>query len=498
MNANLALILWERATTDPGRPAIVQRGESVSYDRLCSRAAGISLVLARRIEPNDRVAIFLERGTGAAAAFFGVAAARGIAVMINETLRPRQIEHILEHSGARVLLTSSGLMSRLPRRLDTRADVLDVAEIPEDAGTGGDPKPRIGSDLAQILYTSGSTGLPKGVAITHDNLRAGMRAVTSYLAITAHDRIASLLPFSFDYGFNQLLCAVGTGATLVVERSHVPQQITKTLRTHAVTVLPGVPPLWVQLLQVDAFNHQPISSLRVLTNTGGRVPIATVRALRRAQPGADLVLMYGLTEAFRSSYLPPAHVDQRPDSIGMAIPGAEILVVREDGTACGPGEVGELVHRGPTVALGYWNDPAATASVFRPNPLKPAGTPDAERVVFSGDLVRRDREGFLYFVGRRDRMIKTLGYRVSPDEVVDALHASGEIREAVVTTEPDELRGDLIVAHVVLDPAGALANLEAFCRAELPRYLQPARFEVHRQLPRTASGKYDPRSLDAA
>jgi acyl-CoA synthetase (AMP-forming)/AMP-acid ligase II len=376
--------------------------------------------------------------------------------------------------------------------------VLDVAGMAGDPGAAYDPRPRLGSDVAQILYTSGSTGLPKGVAITHDNLRAGMLAVISYLALTANDRIASLLPFSFDYGFNQLLCAVGTGATLIVERSHLAPQIAKTLRAEAVTVLPAVPPLWAQLLQVPAFTDAPIASLRVLTNTGGHLPIAAVRALRRAHPSAELVLMYGLTEAFRSTYLPSRYVDQRPDSIGMAIPGAEILVIRDDGTPCEPNEVGELVHRGPTVTAGYWNDAEATRCVFRPNLLHPSGAPAAERVVYSGDLVRRDAEGFLYYMGRRDRMIKTLGYRVSPDEIVDALHASGEIAEAVVTTEPDQLLGDRVVAHVVLQVDGSVADLTAFCRAELPRYLQPARFEVHEQLPRTASGKYDPRSLDLA
>jgi acyl-CoA synthetase (AMP-forming)/AMP-acid ligase II len=409
--------------------------------------------------------------------------------MVNEGLRPRQIEHILNHSGAKSLLTSTSTLERLPRALETTATIIDVADgtTPQSL----DPIDRVGGDVAQIIYTSGSTGLPKGVTITHGNLWAGMRAVVGYLGISDSDRIASLLPFSFDYGLNQLLCSVGARASLVVEPSPVAQRIVRTLREREVTVLPGVPPLWLQLLNVESFRQQPLRSLRLMTNTGGRIPTDAVRKLRRYQAHAKLVLMYGLTEAFRSSYLSPEKADRKPNSIGQAIPGAEILVVDDELAPCEPGEVGELVHRGPTVALGYWNDPEATARVYRPNPLRPQGAPDAERVVFSGDLVYRDEEGDLFFVGRRDRMIKTLGYRVSPDEVVDVLYASGEVVEAVATTEPDEDRGESIVVYVVLAQDGELERLEAFCAREMPRYMQPSRIEVRPSLVRTSSGKHD-------
>ncbi len=228
-----------------------------------------------------------------------------------------------------------------------------------------------------------------------------------------------------------------------------------------------------------------------MTNAGGHLPVKAVRQLREAQPDAKLFLMYGLTEVLRSTFLPPEEVDRHPDSMGRAIPGAEILVLREDLTPCNTGEVGELVHRGPTVTLGYWNAPEATARAFRPNPLRPAGTPDSERVVFSGDLVKRDEAGFLYFVGRRDRMIKTLGYRVSPDEIANVLSASGEIVECVVTSEPDAQRGEAILAFVVMAAGGSLDRLRAYATLELPRYMQPTRFEVREDLPRLPSGKYD-------
>jgi acyl-CoA synthetase (AMP-forming)/AMP-acid ligase II len=252
-----------------------------------------------------------------------------------------------------------------------------------------------------------------------------------------------------------------------------------------------VPPLWLQLLATETFRAEPLARLRAMTNTGGRLPVEAVRTLRQSQPQAELFLMYGLSEAFRSTYLPPGEVDRHPDSIGQAIPGAEILILHEDLTPCGPGEVGELVHRGPTVALGYWDDPEATAKVFRPHPLRPAGVPAAERVVFSGDLVRWGEDGWLYYVARRDRMIKTLGYRVSPDEIAEALYASGQVREGIVGAEPDAERGERIVAYVVLVDGGSVDLLEGFCRIELPRYMQPSRIEVRLELPRTSSGKHD-------
>jgi amino acid adenylation domain-containing protein len=487
---NIAEVLWETATARPHAPAIFERESFADYGDLRRRAAGIAGALhSAGIRADDRIGIFLDRSADAAAAFFGCVAAGGVGVVVNETLRPRQIEHILNHCGVSVLITSAEMLVRLPRKLETQALILDVQEM----SPGGEEEPvrRLPDDIAQIIYTSGSTGMPKGVTLSHGNLRAAASSITSYLDIREDDRIASFLPFSYVYGFGQLLCAVWTGASLVIENSPIPQQLVATLRASRVTVLPAVPPLWVQLLATPDFRDRPIDSLRVLTSAGGRLAPDAVRRLRTAQPHAQLFLMYGSTEAIRSTFLPPADVDARPDSIGRPIPGAEILVLRDDLSECDPGEVGMLVQRGPTVALGYWNDPAETARVFRPNPLRPEGAPDRERVAFTGDLVKRDAEGFLYYVGRNDSMIKTLGYRVSPEEITDALYASGEVLEAVVMPEADEVYGQRIVAYVVLLETGRLERLKGFCRTELPRYMQPARFDVRPALPRNASGKHD-------
>jgi acyl-CoA synthetase (AMP-forming)/AMP-acid ligase II len=435
----------------------------------------------------------LERGAEAAAAFLGAMAAGAIAININESLRTRQIEHILEHAGVSLLITDQQLLDRLPRSLESSARVVMASAL--DGPMIPAPVLRVGDDPAQISFTSGSTGNPKGVVLSHGNLSAVARIVVGYLRLNADDRIAGFLPFSFVYGLNQLLCSLHAGAALVVERSALARQLVTTLREKEITVLAAVPPLWSQILGIRAFEGETLPALRVLTNAGGGIPPELVRRIRAAQPGARLFLMYGLTEALRSTYLPPEEVDAHPDAIGRPIPGSEILVLRADGTVCAPGEVGELVQRGPTVALGYWNDPAATAAVFRPHPLRPAGTPDRERVVYSGDLVRADESGILYFVGRRDQMIKTLGYRVSPDEVCGVLYASGAVAQAVVTSEPCEQRGERIVACVALAPGATVAALDAYCRRELPRYMQPARFDVREELPRLPSGKFDLRAL---
>jgi len=497
-NCNAALLVWRTAHRGGARPAIVERDVVTDYAGLVRRATAVAKALAAAgAGPDSPVAIFLERGCDAAAAFFGTLAMGGIAVFINEGLRSRQIDHILGHSGARYLITTAELLVRQPRGLHGDPHVIDVATLPVPVDDGLIPVTRLGNDVAQIIYTSGSTGQPKGVTVSHANLDAAAHAVVGYLGISGSDRIASLLPFSFVYGLSQLLCAVTAGAALVVERSPLPQQAIATVRDQDVTILAAVPALWMRLLATGGLRDTLLPVLRVMTNAGGHLPLEAVRGLRAAQPHVRLFLMYGLTEALRSTYLPPEEVDRRPDSIGRAIPGAEIYVVRDDGTPAAPDEVGELVQRGPTVTLGYWKDPQLTARVFRPNPLRPAGAPDAERVVHSGDLVRRDADGFLYFVSRKDRIIKTMGFRVGPDEVADVLYASGEVAEAAVMGEPDPMWGERIVAHVVLAAEGSLERLKVYCGRELPRHLQPARIEVRDAMPLLPSGKHDVAALKA-
>ena len=495
MNANAAQLLWETAARAGRHPAVVDRDDVVSYDELLRRAGAIARSLtANGLVAGQRVGVLLERGADAAAALFGVLAAGGVAVLMDEVLRPQQIEYQLAHSGAVVLITSPAVLARQPRDPATTARTCDVAELSTGPANRA-PAVRSGRALAQIIYTSGSTGLPKGVMISHANLRSLTAIVNGYLDMSRADRIVSLLPFSFVYGLGQLLCAVGAGATLVVERSPLVTRIGDTLRARQVTVLAAVPSLWTRLLDTPEFRDAPLQSLRVMTNAGGALAPDAVRGLRSAQPHARLFLMYGLTEALRCTYLSPDEVDAHPDSIGRPLPGAEVTVLGDDGREAAIGETGELVYRGATVTLGYWRDAEATARVFRPDSRRRAS--GRGRVVHTGDLVRTDASGLLYFVGRKDRMVKTMGYRVSPHELVAALHASGHVASAAAVPEDDSQWGAVLVAHVVLAPTGSLDALREYCRRELPRYLRPARIEVLDALPLTANGKPDLAALVA-
>jgi acyl-CoA synthetase (AMP-forming)/AMP-acid ligase II len=353
-----------------------------------------------------------------------------------------------------------------------------------------------GASPAAILYTSGSTGLPKGILISHANLLAGARIVSAYLQTADDERIISIPPFSFDYGLNQLLSAVRCGATLVLQRSPLPADICRTLVANEITAMAAVPPLWIQLLQrTSPFSRMSFPHLRYITNTGGKLPADAVRQLRRLLPHVRVYLMYGLSEAFRSTYLSPDEVDKRPDSIGKAIPESEILIVSSDGRQCQPGEVGELVHCGPTVALGYWNDAEATSKVFRHHPFDPSRA--SERVVYSGDLIKSDEEGFLYYVGRRDQLIKSHGYRISPTEVEEIVFETGCVKEVVARGEPDPVAGEVVVVHCVPRDPGTFSTQVVLdhCRREMPRYMVPRRIHVHESFPRTASGKIDRQSI---
>lgn len=493
---NIARLLWNTASAAPERTALRSEDGAVCFADLVSRAAAIRDTLVdERIHAGDRVAILLSRGSDSAAAFYGATAAGAIATIINVLYRPRQVEAVLRHADVAILITTREWLSQQARPTETKCRIIFAEDIPVNGS--GEPVDVSVDSPAQISFTSGSTGGPKGVVMSHGNLLAGIRTVVNYLGITAEDRIASPLPFSFVYGFNQLNCALATGATLDVLSAATPTDVVRLLAERHASVLAGVPPFFMQLLKVSRF-HEPLPALRTITCAGGRLSPEAVRAVRNAQPEARLYLMYGLTEVFRSTFLPPEEVDAHPDSMGRAVPGSAVYVMRDDGcTICDDGEVGELVHAGPTVALGYWNDPDATARVFRANPVVDGDDPSTARAAYSGDLVRRDGDGRLYYVGRRDRMIKTLGFRVSPDEIADVLYASKLVTEAAITSEPDATRGERVVAHVVLAPHSSVDALRRWCGVELPRHMQPSRWDVRTVLPRNSNGKHDLVGLSA-
>jgi acyl-CoA ligase (AMP-forming) (exosortase A-associated) len=504
--------IFDSAARMPDAEALVYGAQRCTYRELASQVTAMAaLVLARGLQPGERVAVYMEKRIENVAAMFGAAAAGCVFVPVNPLLKPDQVAYILADCSVRLLVTTPERLAQLAPVLaacpalqtvlvtggastSTPASVpglqvLDWQVLQAPSGTQI-PHRRIDTDMAAILYTSGSTGAPKGVVLSHRNMVAGAASVADYLGITASDRLLAVLPLSFDYGLSQLTMAFLRGASVVLMNYLFPKDIVAAVREHRITGLAAVPPLWIALARLA---WPADTSLRFITNSGGAMPVVTVEALQQALPHTAIFLMYGLTEAFRSTYLPPAEVARRPGSIGRAIPNAEVLVVRPDGTLCDADEPGELVHRGALVALGYWNDAARTALRFRPAPGQDPALPLPEMAVWSGDTVRRDAEGFLYFVGRSDEMIKVSGYRISPTEVESVLHASGLVSEVAVFGVDDATLGQAIVAVAVADPGLVdRAALLAECKRRLPAYMVPAQIVLRTEaLPRNPNGKID-------
>ncbi|OHC75420.1 MAG: acyl-CoA ligase (AMP-forming), exosortase A system-associated [Rhodoferax sp. RIFCSPLOWO2_12_FULL_60_11] len=514
------------AQRTPQAIALTSGTSQLSYAELSTSvgqfAAGLlGLGLAR----GERVAIYLEKRFETVIASFGAPAAGAVFVPVNPLLKPEQVAFILRDCNVRVLVTSPERLALMKEVLaechDLRHVVVTDAVAPSTSADFTLPGPLalvswrdllssparpghrvIDVDMVAILYTSGSTGKPKGVVLSHRNMVAGAKSVASYLENKPEDVLLAALPLSFDAGFSQLTTAFHAGARVVLLNYLMPRDVLKAMEREKVIGLTAVPPLYIQLAQLDwpaAINE----NLRYFANTGGRMPRETLNLLRQRVPQAKPFLMYGLTEAFRSTYLPPDEVDRRPDSIGKAIPNAEILVLREDGSACSPEEPGELVHRGALVGMGYWNDTEKTAERYKllasDAPGREAGLQLPEYAVFSGDTVRKDAEGFLYFIGRRDEMMKTSGYRVSPTEVEEILYATQMVGECVAFGVDHPSLGhaiQVIATNAIGTGARGLNDLMSECRARMPAYMVPAGIEiVAGPLPRNPNGKIDRKLL---
>ena len=508
------------ASRQPGASALTCGDHSMSYGELQAAVAGFaSGLIELGLQRGERVAIYLEKRLETVVASFGAAAAGCVFVPLNPLLKAEQVGYIMRDCNVRALVSSSERLALLTPVLSSCRDLRHLITVnsrapapPESPlvslgwdellGTSGRGGHRvIDTDMAAILYTSGSTGKPKGVVLSHRNMVAGAVSVAGYLENTAEDTLLAALPLSFDAGFSQLTTAFHVGARAVLLNYLLPQDILKVLARERVSGLTAVPPLYIQLAQLE-WPAVISQQLRYFANTGGRMPRATLAALRARLPNSKPYLMYGLTEAFRSTFLPPDEVDRRPDSIGKAIPNAEILVLREDGSPCVANEPGELVHRGALVALGYWNDREKTAERYRPLPAgvggRDAGLVLTELAVFSGDTVSMDEDGFLYFIGRRDEMIKTSGYRVSPTEVEEIVYATRLVGECVAFGVDHPMLGQAI--QLIATPAEGDSldcdQLFAECRQRMPAYMVPAGISLrHGPLPRNPNGKLDRKTL---
>jgi long-chain acyl-CoA synthetase len=485
------------AARDPDRVAVITPSRRLSYGELDRLADGVAAGLYELgVRRGDRVVIVLPNGLDAALGIYGALRAGAVFSPVNPTIKHEKLGVVLANSGAVAVFCDDDraqtVMSARERAGEIRI-VTDVAEFAESAA-GPAPRPPLSVDLAAVIYTSGSTGDPKGVTLTHANMTFAADSIIEYLEMGGEDVVLCGLPLSFDYGLYQLLMSIRVGGTLVLEPGFaLPGRIVKLLEDEAVTGLPCVPTISELLLSLPGIDEREFPTLRFLTNTAAALSQSAVERIGRTFPNARLYSMYGLTECKRTTYLPPDQLAERPTSVGVAIPGTEVWIEDGDGNRLGPGEVGELMIRGAHVMHGYWGDPEATAACLRP------GRWPWERVLASGDLFRADEEGYLYFVGRGDDLIKSGGQKVVPREIEDTLLAVHGVREAAVVGVPDRLLGQAVHAHVSLASGSALdaEALRARCATQLEAHLIPRRVVIHEQLPRTSNGKIDRAALAA-
>ena len=462
-------LLSRSARQYPGKAAVICNGRRYSYEWVYDEATRRATSLSRNgVQPGSRVGICLENSIDAIVWMFAVAIARATFFILSPQMRPDRLKAIETDAGATAMIVVGQVR---------RAEQAVRADLPDE-------------DLAAIVYTSGSTGTPKGVMLTHANLCAAATSITTYLKNTADDVIFSALPLSFTYGLGQVTTAFLSGATLVLARSVAyPRTVLDTLAQEQVTGLPLVPTM-ATLLVRHGLAQQRLPSLRYITNAAAALSEDKVRQLRQAVPRAEIFSMYGQTECQRATFLNPELLGMHPTSVGRAIPGATVAVVNEHGNDLPPGLTGELVVRGPQVMRGYWNQPDATAQALRRRP-------DGEQWLFTGDLFRQDADGLLYFVERRDALIKSRGEKVAPRAVEEVIARLPGVADVGVYGIPDELLGHAVAAAVTLEPGASLTPLEVqrHCLVHLESYMVPKVIEIRASLPTTTTGKINRAAL---
>jgi long-chain acyl-CoA synthetase len=497
-------MLERTAQRAPDKPAVESAELGLTYGELDRQSAALAASLQRLgIMRGDRVALFMRNRAEMAVSIFAVLKAGAVFMPVSPQIKPEKLAYILDDSGARALITETRLGAvyhAAARHCPTLEHAVVVGAAETDTAGGlpvypyeemveGFAKPvqdgLIDQDLAAIIYTSGSTGDPKGVTLSHLNMVTACRSVSTYLGLEHDDRVFCALPLSFDYGLYQVLMAARVGATVVLEQSFTfPHQALQQMSQQRCTVFPGVPTMFsmVARLDLDAYN---LDSVRLVTNTAAALSRPLISEIRMGFPKATLFSMYGLTECKRVSYLPPEELERRPDSVGRGMPNQEVYLVDEQGRRLPNGSIGELVVRGSHVMRGYWGKPEATAERLRPGP-----TP-GETVLYTGDIFETDEEGFLYFVGRKDDIIKCKGEKVSPVEVERIISRMDGVLDAAVIGVPDRLLGEAVKAFVAVGPECELtgADIQRFCRMNLEGYMVPTSIELRAELPKTPNGK---------
>lgn len=488
--------LMRSAEQRPDHVAVVAGGERVGFAEVLRRARVLAAALQRGgVQRGDRVALFLDNGIDFVTGVYGTLLAGGVFMPVNPLTKHDKLAYMLADARATALLTHAHLAGIWqPAVADVKTPLVIAGG---EAGDGAQPWPRDGhdapaavptidADLAAIIYTSGSTGWPKGVMLSHLNMVSAARSISQYLELREDDIIFCALPLAFDYGLYQVLMAMRMGATVVIERGFTfPVKSLEVMARERATVFPGVPTMFAMLLALRSLDGFDLGALRSITNTAAALPEAHIQRIRALFPQARLFSMYGLTECKRVTYLPPEQLDIRPTSVGRGMPNEEVWLVDDEGRRLPNRSTGELVIRGSNVMLGYWEKPEETAKRLKPGPLP------GERVLYSGDLFRTDEEGWLYFVARRDDIIKSRGEKVSPREVENAIHALAGVHEVAVVGVPDEVLGQAIKAYVVTLPGTTLTEREVIrhCQGRLESFMVPARVEFVDELPKTNTGK---------
>jgi long-chain acyl-CoA synthetase len=497
----------------PNKTALIFGRRKLTYEEMeISTNRLANALISYGIKRDDRVGVFLDNLVEAVVAIFAILKANATFVVINPTTKPQKLSYMLNNcrmSGLIAGWDKFDLVSQIHEsapslkfvifsgRKEESTEIdpnrsLDYEELLKSSAPEPPPSKCIDQDLAAIIYTSGTTGVPKGVMMTHLNMISACTSITTYLENTSSDIILDVLPLSFDCGLYQVLMAFKVGGTIVLEKTFLyPFKIVKTIIREKVTGFPGVPTIFALLLQLDHLKDYDFSHLRYITNTAAALPVSHVKKLREAFPHTKIYLMYGLTECKRVSYLAPEQVDRRPNSVGRGMPNEEVYVVNEQDERVEPGEVGELVVRGSNVMRGYWELPEETDKVLKP------GKYPGEQVLYTGDLFRMDEEGYLYFVARKDDIIKTRGEKVSPKEVESVLYRLHEVSEAVVMGVPDPILGEAVGAVVVLKKGANITEEEIrrFCTQNLEDFMVPKIVEFQKFLPKTEIGKIKKKDL---
>ncbi len=500
----------------PEKVALICEGQRLTYGQIDREANLLAQALIDAgVRAGDRVVTFMPNSVEAVLSIFAILKAGAVFVVLNATTKRDKLMFVLNNCRATAMMTwGGGLISDsadwdgTPHLKSIFVHGADAAQEAAARAAGKHvmrieksrdpvaqiaipPKRRIDIDLAALIYTSGSTGRPKGVMVTHLNIVSAATSVTTYLENTSQDVVINVLPLAFDYGLYQLLMIFKLGGTLVLHNSFAfPIVVLEMMAREGVTGFPIVPTISALLLQMDLSKYS-LPKLRYITNTAAALPVEHIRKLRALFPQAKLYSMYGLTECKRVSYLPPDQLDIRPSSVGRGMPNEEVYIVNENGVRVGPGVTGELVIRGANVMKGYWELPEETDRCLKPGPLP------GERVLMSGDLFRSDEEGYLYFIARKDDIIKTRGEKVSPREVEDVLYALDGVAEAAVVGVPDPILGSVIKAVLTLRPGALLTQRDVLrhCSARLEDFMVPKIVEFQASLPKTETGKVSKRLI---